>query len=118
MWKTNDLSTNEDVILTTLRHKNLIFDAIEELKEGINALDNSLPLDMISINVKGASEKIGEILGVNVTEDVEVFVSYALIISGKSEAVIFVEEVIEPFDHATVADLRFVAFTEVSLTEI
>jgi len=29
-----------------------------------------MPLDMISINVKVAAEKIGEILGDNVTEDV------------------------------------------------
>ncbi|MBQ7668225.1 MAG: tRNA uridine-5-carboxymethylaminomethyl(34) synthesis GTPase MnmE [Clostridia bacterium] len=70
MWKTNDLSTSEDVILTTLRHKNLVFDAINELKAGIEAIDTGMPLDMISINVKDASLKIGEILGVNVTEDV------------------------------------------------
>ena len=70
MWKTTDLSTGEDVIITSLRHKNLIFEAISELKSGIEAIDIDMPLDMISINVKVAAEKIGEILGDNVTEDV------------------------------------------------
>jgi len=70
MWKTNDLSTGEDVIITSLRHKNLIFEAVNELKSSIEAIELNMPLDMISINVKVAAEKIGEILGDNVTEDV------------------------------------------------
>lgn len=70
MWKTSDLSTGEDVIITSLRHKNLIFESIAELKSGIEAIDLDMPLDMISINIKVAAEKLGEILGDNVTEDV------------------------------------------------
>ena len=70
MWKTTDLSTGEDVIITSLRHKNLIFEAISELNSAIDAINIDMPLDMISINVKVAAEKIGEILGDNVTEDV------------------------------------------------
>lgn len=69
-WGKNDLSSGEDVVITNMRHKELIFEAILEADNAKEALDFNMPIDMISINIKAISERIGEILGDNVTEDV------------------------------------------------
>lgn len=70
MWSNNNLDSGEETILTNVRHKNLIYQALEEAENSIDALNCDLPVDMVSINIKTLTEKIGEILGDNVTEDI------------------------------------------------
>ena len=70
MWSNNDLDSGEEAIITNIRHKNLIFEAIEEAKNSIEALEFDLPVDMVSINIQSLAGKIGEILGDNVSEDI------------------------------------------------
>ncbi|MBE5812539.1 MAG: tRNA uridine-5-carboxymethylaminomethyl(34) synthesis GTPase MnmE [Clostridiales bacterium] len=70
MWSNNNLDSGEEAVITNIRHKNLIFEAIEEANSSIDALKSDLPVDMVSINIKSLADKIGEILGDNVSEDI------------------------------------------------
>lgn len=70
LWKKNDFSTGEDVILSNLRHKNLIYNALVEIDSALDALKCDLPVDLISINIKSLLDNLGEITGENVNEEV------------------------------------------------
>ena len=70
MWSNNNFDSGEEAVITNERHKNLIFEAIEETKNAIEALESDLPVDMVSINIKTLTECIGRILGDNVSEDI------------------------------------------------
>lgn len=64
------LETENEFIVTNLRHKDLLNKAKEGLKQSKETVLNGLPIDMISINIKTAIESLGEILGESVSEDV------------------------------------------------
>jgi tRNA modification GTPase len=70
MWSNNNIDSGEEAVITNVRHKNLIFEAIEEVNNSIDALNCDLPVDMVSINIQSLAEKIGLILGDNVSEDI------------------------------------------------
>ena len=69
MWSNNNLDSGEEAVITNIRHKNLIFEAIEEADNSIDALKSDLPVDMISINIKTILEMLGAIVGQNVSEE-------------------------------------------------
>jgi len=64
------MDSGEEAVITNIRHKNLVFEAIEEANNSIDALESDLPVDMVSINIQSLAEKIGSILGDNVSEDI------------------------------------------------
>ena len=68
------------VIVTNIRHKKLIEEALEHLKEAEEALKNNMPIDIISINIKEILQDLGKIIGENVSEDVikEIFSKFCL----------------------------------------
>lgn len=70
MWSSNNIDSGGEAIITNARHKNLIFEAVEEANNSIEALESDLPVDMVSINIQSLASKIGEILGDNVSEDI------------------------------------------------
>ena len=69
LWKNNDMSTNEDVIVSNLRHKEHLLNSLVEIDVAINALKCDLPVDMLSINIKTILESLGAIVGQNVNEE-------------------------------------------------
>lgn len=69
LWKNNDMSTGEDIIISNLRHKELLLEALNEINTAIEALKLDLPVDMLSINIKTILEAFGTILGQNVSEE-------------------------------------------------
>lgn len=68
LWKINNMSTNEDIIISNIRHKELILNALEEIDVAIDALKSDLPVDMVSINIKSILSHLGTIVGQNVDE--------------------------------------------------
>jgi len=70
LWKNNDFSTGEDVILSNLRHKNLVYNALGEIDSALDALKCDLPVDLVSINIKSLLDNLGEITGENVNDEV------------------------------------------------
>ena len=69
LWKNNDVSTNEDIIISNMRHKEMLLNALSEMDTALEALEFDLPVDMISINIKTILEYFGTIVGQNVSEE-------------------------------------------------
>ncbi|AEV70647.1 tRNA uridine-5-carboxymethylaminomethyl(34) synthesis GTPase MnmE [Acetivibrio clariflavus] len=71
---------NNEVIITNVRHKNLIDKAIESIDYAINAYKSGMPLDMITIDIVNSAQYLGEITGESVSEDVmnEIFSRFCL----------------------------------------
>lgn len=76
----NEISLDNENIITNLRHKNLIDNAIKSTKEAIESLKNNMPVDIIAINIKDILEELGKITGESVSEDIikEIFSKFCL----------------------------------------
>lgn len=70
MFQLQDLQTGEEIIITNIRHKNQIELAIQNIEEAKKAVENNLPIDIISISIKQTLEELGKITGENVSEDI------------------------------------------------
>ncbi len=70
MFAFNDIEVENDAIITSLRHKQLITNAKDELIKTKQALNDGLPIDMLSIEIQNAVQHLGEITGETVSEDV------------------------------------------------
>jgi len=75
-----EIVSNDEVLLTNVRHKHLIDMAIRSIKDARNAYENAMPIDMMTIDIKNAAEYIGQITGESVSEDVvhEIFSRFCL----------------------------------------
>lgn len=62
--------TENQIIITNARHKKLLQEAMESLDSAVAAAESGMTLDLISMDVKSAAEKIGFITGHEVTEEV------------------------------------------------
>lgn len=69
LWKNNSMSTNEDVIISNMRHKELLLNSLAEIDSAEEALKCDLPVDMVSINIKAILSCLGTIVGQNVSEE-------------------------------------------------
>lgn len=75
-----EVSANNEILITNVRHKNLIDKAISSIKESLESLDNGMPLDIITIDIINAADYLGQITGESVREDVmhEIFSRFCL----------------------------------------
>ena len=80
MFNLNEINFDNDILITNIRHKNIISKAIENVKKANEALNLSMPIDIITIYIKDVLEDLGEITGEVVTEDVinEIFSKFCL----------------------------------------
>ncbi|MCF0262773.1 MAG: tRNA uridine-5-carboxymethylaminomethyl(34) synthesis GTPase MnmE, partial [Sphaerochaetaceae bacterium] len=69
---TSDIKTSsdEDIVIENARQRENLFRAIQALKEARLALDNNLPLDIISMDIQEALEALGEMTGEVTTDDI------------------------------------------------
>lgn len=63
------VSVDDQVLVTKLRHKQALQKALRHLEDVILGIEANIPLDLISIDLKAAWEAIGEITGTTVSED-------------------------------------------------
>lgn len=70
MFNINEINVNDEILVTNIRHKELISKAKEELKSVKHAINSGVPVDMISIELQNAVQNLGEITGETVSEDV------------------------------------------------
>ena len=70
MFNVNDIDVNNEVLITNIRHKELISRAKEELFHVKQSLISGIPIDMISIELQNAIKHLGEITGETISEDV------------------------------------------------
>lgn len=80
MFSLDEINLDNDIIITNLRHKNLISKAIENVKKARDTVNNNMPIDIIAIFIKDILEDLGNITGEFVTEDIinEIFSKFCL----------------------------------------
>lgn len=80
MFNLNQINLDNELTITNIRHQELINKAIESTRMALNDLNNSMPIDIISINIKEILEHLGEIKGDNVSEDIikSIFAKFCL----------------------------------------
>lgn len=80
IFQIRELDTGKETIITNIRHKNQIELAIKNIEEAKLAVENNLPIDIISISIKQTLEDLGKITGENVSEDIinEIFSKFCL----------------------------------------
>lgn len=59
---------SNELLVTNIRHKNLLEQAMTSLDNAINAKGSDMPLDMITIDIREAINSIGEITGEEVND--------------------------------------------------
>ena len=74
------INLDNEIVITNIRHKNLITKAIESVKKTKETIENQMPLDIIAIFIKDILEDLGNITGEVVTEDIidEIFAKFCL----------------------------------------
>ena len=80
MFNLNEINFDTEILITNIRHKNIISKALENVKKANEALNLNMPIDIITIYIKDVLEDLGEITGEVVTEDVinEIFSKFCL----------------------------------------
>ncbi len=80
LFELNEINLDNEVIITNVRHKNLISKAIENVRKAKDATENKMPLDIIAIFIKDILEDLGKITGEIVSEDIinEIFSKFCL----------------------------------------
>ena len=70
LFELNKINPDNEIIITEMRHKKLIEDAISHTENAKKTILDNIPIDIISINIKEIIEDLSKITGENVTEDV------------------------------------------------
>ncbi len=80
LFNLNEINLDQEVVITNIRHKNLIDKAIESVKKARETLEQKMPLDIIAIFIKDILEDLGNITGEVVTDDIidEIFSKFCL----------------------------------------
>lgn len=75
-----DISFNDEVYLTSERHKNAMREAIESLDCVLQSIENCLPEDFLTIDMMNAYDTMGSIIGEQVGEDLvnEIFSKFCM----------------------------------------
>ena len=80
MFNLNEINLDNNILITNIRHKNIISKAIENVKKSNEALKMDMPIDIIALYLKEILEDLGEITGEVVTDDIinEIFSKFCL----------------------------------------
>ena len=80
LFNINEIVIGNETILTNIRHKNLINEALNNCQEALNAIEEGMPIDIIAINIKEILESIGKITGESVSEEIikDIFSKFCL----------------------------------------
>ena len=70
MFNLNQIYLDNELVITNIRHQDLINKALESTRMALNDLKSDMPIDIISINIKQILEHLGEVTGDNVSEDI------------------------------------------------
>ena len=80
LFKLNELDCENAEIITNNRHKQQILYALEDVAKGRESLETHMPVDITAICLKDILERLAEITGENVSEDIinEIFKKFCL----------------------------------------
>lgn len=80
LFKLNEISLDNETIITNVRHKTIISNALQETKKAIDISKQNLPIDMIGMHIKEIMEELGKITGETVSDEIikEIFSKFCL----------------------------------------
>jgi tRNA modification GTPase len=75
-----EIGPKNSVLITNNRHKEALIRAERYLGEALQAMDASVPLDMVTIDIRNVWESLGEITGESLTENLidKIFMEFCL----------------------------------------
>ena len=80
LFEINEINLDNDLVITNIRHKNLIHQAVDSIKKTKETIQEKMPIDIIAVYIKEILEDLGNITGEFVTEDIinEIFSKFCL----------------------------------------
>lgn len=80
LFSLDQINFDNEMVITNVRHKNLISNAIKNLKQARIDIDEKMPLDIVTISIKNIIDCMSEITGDNTSEDIinEIFSKFCL----------------------------------------
>ena len=80
MYELSNIEIDDGEILTNIRHKQQIDEAIKSINEVTNTINNHMPIDIIEIYLKQVLTDLGKITGDDISEDIinEIFSKFCL----------------------------------------
>ena len=80
IFNLNQINVDNDIVITNIRHKNLISKAIESVNKSEETIKNNMPIDVVALFLKEILENLGNITGDFVTEDIinDIFSKFCL----------------------------------------
>ena len=80
MFLQGEVSFNDEVYITNIRHKNALLETKNSLEMVLNSIENCMPEDFYSIDLMNAYEELGSIIGESVGEDLvnEIFSKFCM----------------------------------------
>lgn len=80
LFELNEINLDQEVVITNVRHKNLIEKALKSVRKAKETMQNKMPLDIIAIFIKDILEDLANITGEIVTDDIidEIFSKFCL----------------------------------------
>ncbi len=80
MFLKGEVSFNEEIYITNVRHKSALIEANNSLKKVIDSIDMQMPEDFFSIDLLDAYEALGSITGETIGEDLvnEIFSKFCM----------------------------------------
>ncbi len=80
MYKLDEISIDDSLTITNERHKQAIMNIKKCIKKAKDAINEQMPIDIVTINITDILEEIGKITGEGVSEDIisEIFKKFCL----------------------------------------
>ena len=80
LFNLNEINFDNEILITNIRHKNLISDTINSLEKTEETIKQNMPLDIIAIFLKDILSDLGKITGEEISEDIinEIFAKFCL----------------------------------------
>ena len=80
MFRLGEVAEKHEAAIINMRHKQAISAAISELDSALSALQNGVPLDFLSVDLRNAIGLLGEITGQTVSDEIidEIFSRFCL----------------------------------------
>lgn len=80
LFNLNEIKLDNSMLITNIRHKNIIEQSLKDLEEAKKAISKNLPIDITSVFIKNAMEELGKITGESVSESIikEIFAKFCL----------------------------------------
>ena len=80
MFNLNEINLDNDILITNMRHKNALNEALESLSMVEQSIMDDMPEDFYSIDLMNAYEALGYIIGESLGEDLvnEIFSEFCM----------------------------------------